>query len=865
MIGQQVSHYRVLEKLGEGGMGVVYKAEDVNLRRLVALKFLSSKGIGAKEDLARFRREAQAAAALDHPNVCAVYEIGEHKGDFFIAMAYVDGETFRDKIAAAPLKLHTALDLAIQAAEGLNAAHAKGIVHRDIKASNVMLASDGRVQIMDFGLAKTSESTRLTQAGTTAGTIAYMSPEQARGEDVDHRTDIWSFAVLLFEMLTGQTPFKGQHDQAIIYAVLNTDPEPLTALRSGIPLELELILRKAMAKAPDERYQHMDELIVDLRAVRAQVESGTTTILAPSISRLQYAAAAKRRRRTLTAVLAIVAVAVLAFVAVKLLQHPTPRTEVTPNAVAVAVFENQTGDASLDPIGQMAADGIIAGLAQTDLVQVVPMLRTLSASQVVAAEGATDPATQLQRLATETGAGVVVSGAYYLHADSLRFRAMVTDVTNGKLMHALSAASGSPEAPMEAIETLKQQIMGSMVSRFGPFSIICAGSQPPRFEAYEEYVVGLTLFAQDYPEVLRHFARAAELDPDFLSPRIFTILAHLQQGRYATADSTLTAFKRGSQRIPPYAQLFLNYLSADIEGSYAEALRTARQMGKMKPNDRAVNYLTGLMALRLNRPRETVDTFQRMGDREDALGFAWEAGRFGNWANAHNMLGEHDRELDVLRHAGQYFPDKVWIKIREVRALVAMKRLEEARQSVDQTVAMASTYWTRDRILRDMAEVYRGLGYIEESRDLIGHATTSFEIHRSDQSRRSRLEYAFLLFASERWTEARDIADELLPADPHDLSVLSLLGSLAARLGHREEAIAISTRLENDQRPYLYGDNMYACACISAQLGEHDRAMEFLRDAFARGFRSYFRLKWDMDLEPLRNEPEFKELLRPAG
>jgi len=283
MIGKEIHHYKILEKLGEGGMGVVYKAQDTKLDRIVALKFLPTHSLGNDDDRKRFETEAKAAAALNHPNIATVYEINDHEGDTFIAMEFVDGDTLEDKIKKAPLKIKEAMKIAKQVSDGLAAAHEKGITHRDIKGSNVMVTAKGVVKIMDFGLAKMSSATIVTKAGMTLGTVGYMSPEQSKGEEVDHRTDIWSLGVVFYEMIAGVRPFKGEYETALVYSILNVDPEPLTGLRTGVPMDLEKIINKLLAKDPDERYQNVIELPVDLKNVNlkdvgtSQVDSSVIT------------------------------------------------------------------------------------------------------------------------------------------------------------------------------------------------------------------------------------------------------------------------------------------------------------------------------------------------------------------------------------------------------------------------------------------------------------------------------------------------------------------------------------------------------------------------------------------------------------
>ena len=266
-------------------MGVVYKAEDTKLNRTVALKFLRADALISEQDRARFRHEAQAVSSLEHSNICSIFEIDETSdGQTFISMPCYDGETLRQKIDRGPLKIPDAVDVAVQVAEGLEEAHQKGIVHRDIKSGNVIVTGKGQVKIMDFGLARTDRSTRLTSTGVTLGTVSYMSPEQAMGDKVDRRTDVWSLGVILYEMLTGRLPFDAAQDQAVMYLIVNQEPEPITGLRTGIPMELERITRKAMAKRPDERYQTAAELLADLRALKRRMESETLPTAASAAS-----------------------------------------------------------------------------------------------------------------------------------------------------------------------------------------------------------------------------------------------------------------------------------------------------------------------------------------------------------------------------------------------------------------------------------------------------------------------------------------------------------------------------------------------------------------------------------------------------
>jgi len=271
MLGKTISHYKVIEKLGEGGMGIVYKAEDIKLKRDVAIKFLPRKIASQIDERERFKVEAQAAAALNHPNIATIHSIEEADDEVFIVMEYINGVELKEKIASGPVKQNEAIDIIVKIADGLKTAHNKGIVHRDIKSSNIMVTYEGQVKIMDFGLAKVKGSGLVTRVGTTMGTAAYMSPEQVSGEKVDQRSDIWSLGIILYELLTGELPFKADYDAAWTYLILNKDPLKPSELDRKIPAHLDSIVLKMLEKDKDKRYSKIEEVLNEIKDAQKEI------------------------------------------------------------------------------------------------------------------------------------------------------------------------------------------------------------------------------------------------------------------------------------------------------------------------------------------------------------------------------------------------------------------------------------------------------------------------------------------------------------------------------------------------------------------------------------------------------------------
>jgi len=360
VIGKTISHYKIVEELGRGGMGVVYKAQDLTLKRTVALKFLSPHLLADEEQKKRFLHEAQAAAALDHPNISTIYEVHEDDGQTFMAMAHIAGQDLSEKIRSGVMEIPDVLDIVVQVARGLAKAHSEGIVHRDIKPGNIRITPEGQAKVVDFGLAKLATHTRLTKTGTTVGTVAYMSPEQATSGEADHRADIWSLGGVLYEMLSGRLPFRGEVEAALMYSILNEEPEPVTSLRKDVSIALEDIVEKALTKDPAKRYQTMDELLSDLETQRDHITLGITERRFTAFRKL------RRRKRQTGTVIAAVVIALAIFFIQKFYS-----SGIGIDSVAVLPFSNLSGDPEQEYFSDGMTESLINEVGQIGALRVI--------------------------------------------------------------------------------------------------------------------------------------------------------------------------------------------------------------------------------------------------------------------------------------------------------------------------------------------------------------------------------------------------------------------------------------------------------------------------------------------------------------
>jgi len=606
MIGETILHYKIIEKLGEGGMGVVYKAQDTKLDRTVAIKMLPSHLSGSEENKQRFFREAKSAAALNHPNILGIYEINEDKDSLFLVMEYVEGQTLKDHIASLTsgtgVPVLQAIDWIEQIAQGLKVAHTNNIIHRDIKTENVMINKEGRLKIMDFGLAKLKSDAGITKTRTSVGTLSYMSPEQAQAIPADHRCDIWSLGVVFYEILTGELPFKAEHEAALLYLIVNEEPPAPSTLNRKIPHNIDALVAKMMSKDREKRYKDINEVIDELEIAKKQISTAVSAPLKKSI--------------------------------------------------AVLPFDNIGSDKDNEYFGDGLAEELIVNLSRINEIDVVS--RTTSMQYK-------DAKKDIKTIGRELNVRYIMEGSVRKFQDNIRVTVQLIDVESDRQLWAESY-KGKLEDVFDIQEQVSKQIVDALMLKLSPKEKVVLTKRPTlNADAFDchlkarNYLYKRTKHGVEF--AIQLFQKAIELDPRYASAyaglgEAYATFQTDFESNESLLDKAIESASKALMYDPTlseaYAALGLSYLS---KKSFDEAITSTKKAIELDPSNFVPYWILGRVYHTTDRDNEAIDLYKKAIELNPDFHTA-----YGDLRMIYERLGEKEKYQEILNKLLELFP-----------------------------------------------------------------------------------------------------------------------------------------------------------------------------------------------------------------